>query len=59
MWQLLALKESAACTTEINVKVWGQGVLRGPTFKIEFLEFLDTREQELPAGFYLIRKYCS
>ena len=29
-----------------------EGVLRGLTLKIEFLEFLDTREQELPIGFY-------
>ena len=33
----------------------GQGVPRGPTLNIEFLEFLDTREQELPASFYPIK----
>ena len=27
---------------------------RSPTLKIEFLVFLDTREQELPASFYPI-----
>ena len=32
----------------------GQGVLRCLTLKIEFLEFLDTREPELPASFYSI-----
>ena len=33
----------------------GQRGLRGPTLKIDFLCFLDTRERKLPAGFYGIK----
>ena len=39
-----------------KIKVLTQGgrgrVLRGPTLKIDFFEFLDTREQKLPAIFF-------
>ena len=34
-------------------------VAEGPTIKIEFLEFQDTREEEPPACFYPIKKICS
>ena len=32
---------------------------RGPNLKIEFLSLLYAKEQELPASFYPIKKYCS
>ena len=35
------------------------GGLWVPTLEIEFLDFLHSREQELPAAFYRIKKYCS
>ena len=37
----------------------GQGGPRGPYLKIEFSGLLYSREQEIPAGFYPIKKYCS
>ena len=37
----------------------GRGGPRGPNLKIKFLCILYPREQELPASFHPIKKYCS
>ena len=43
----------------IVLHVKGQGGPRGPNLNIEFLSLLYAKEQELPASFYPIKKYCS
>ena len=43
----------------LSLNLKGQGVPRGPSLKIEFLWSLYAEEQELPTGFYRIKKYSS
>ena len=53
-------KVDFSCKVNFVNKVKGAGGgLWVPTFEIEFLGFLQSREQELPAAFYRIKKYCS
>ena len=47
-------------TTQNNNYIEGQvGVLRGLPLKIKFLEFLDIRERQLPAGFTALKNIVS